>query len=64
MEAIEYREIVITCEACGSVKRFAVHSEEDCDRMFENFECENRCGRNLYSFITVGTLKLVEQEEQ
>jgi RNase P subunit RPR2 len=63
MEAIEYREIVITCETCGNVRRFPVHSEDDCHRIFQKFECENKCGRNLYSFITVGTLKLVEEEE-
>lgn len=63
MEAIEYREIVVTCEACGSVKRFPVKSEDDCDQIFDNYECENKCGRNLYSFISVGTLRFAEEGE-
>jgi len=54
---IELKELIITCEACGNVKHFAVTSEADCNRIFQNFRCENNCSRNLYSFITVGTLK-------
>jgi len=51
------KELIITCEACGNVKHFNVTTEADCNRIFQNFRCENNCGRNLYSFITVGTLK-------
>jgi hypothetical protein len=54
---IELKELIITCEACGNVKHFSVTNDADCNRIFQNFRCENNCGRNLYSFITVGTLK-------
>jgi hypothetical protein len=57
MERIEVRDLIVTCEACGNVKKFVVHDEAECDRIFQNFTCENACGRNLYSFITVGTLR-------
>jgi hypothetical protein len=53
---IEYTELIITCEACGNVKRFTVTRQEECERIFREFHCENSCGRNLYSFITLGTL--------
>jgi hypothetical protein len=39
------------------VKKFTVESEAECERIFQDFTCENDCGRNLYSYITVGTLK-------
>jgi hypothetical protein len=54
---IEYTRLIITCESCGSVRRFVVHTQEESKRLFKEFDCENSCGRNLYSFITVGTLK-------
>jgi len=56
MKNIKITEMIITCESCGNVKRFHVDSQDDCDRIFKNFRCENNCGRNLYSFITVGSL--------
>ena len=56
METIDIKEFIITCEACGNVKKFTVKNELDSQRIFEQFSCENKCGRNLYSFITVGTL--------
>ena len=56
MQDIEYTQLIITCEACGNVKRFTVTSQEECERIFREFHCENSCGRNLYSFITLGTL--------
>lgn len=56
-EGIEYTQLIITCEACGNVKRFVVHTQSESERLFREFHCENSCGRNLYSFITVGTLK-------
>ena len=55
--SIVLNEMIITCEACGNVKHYRVSSEADCDRIFSNFHCENNCGRNLYSFITVGKVK-------
>jgi len=57
MELIEVNELIITCEACGNVKKFIVKNEKDSQLIFNNFQCENKCGKNLYSFITVGTLK-------
>jgi len=56
MQKVNVYEMIITCESCGNVKRFQVHSQEDCDRIFRNFHCENNCGRNLLSFISVGSL--------
>jgi len=56
MEDIKVNELIVTCEACGSVKKFIVKNEEDSDRIFKDFVCENDCGKNLYSFIMVGKL--------
>ncbi len=56
MEKVNVYEMIITCESCGNVKRYRVHTQDDCDRLFKNFQCENNCGRNLLSFITVGSL--------
>lgn len=58
---IAYTQLIITCEACGNVKRYMVRSKEECDRIFREFRCENGCGRNLYSFITLGTLHRAEE---
>jgi hypothetical protein len=57
MEIVEIKELIITCEACGNVKKFPVRNEKDSERIFKEFICENNCGKNLYSFITVGTLR-------
>ena len=54
---IEYSQMIITCEACGNVKRFVVRDQAESQRLFNEFHCENNCGRNLYSFITLGTLR-------
>ena len=56
MADIQIKELIITCEACGSVKKFTVKNEKDSESIFEEYSCENNCGRNLYSFITVGLL--------
>ena len=56
MDTIEVKELIITCEACGNVRKFEVKSEKDSEAIFRNYKCENNCGKNLYSFITVGTL--------
>lgn len=64
MESLTVTELIITCEACGNVKKFYVKSEEESERIFGNFHCENKCGRNLYSFITVGTLNRTHSPEQ
>ena len=60
MEYVQVKELIITCEACGNVKKFRVKDEKDSERIFGNFVCENNCGKNLYSFITVGTLRRVD----
>ncbi len=62
METVEVKELIITCEACGNVKKFIVKDEGESQRIFDEFKCENSCGRNLYSFITVGTLKVVDRD--
>lgn len=56
MQGVQYTELIIACEACGSVKRFTVKNHEDAEKLFRDFQCENGCGRNLYSFISLGTL--------
>lgn len=56
MQNIKVKELIITCESCGNVKKFHITAQDDCDEIFRNFKCENNCGRNLYSFITVGTV--------
>ena len=56
MQDIRIKELIITCESCGNVKKYRVTAQDDCDEIFHNFKCENNCGRNLYSFITVGTV--------
>ncbi len=57
MQNILINELIITCESCGNVKKFRVSTQDDCEKIFHNFKCENNCGRHLYSFITVGTVK-------
>ncbi len=57
MADVTYKELVITCEACHTIKKFPVSSYEECLKIFDNYQCPNGCGRNLYSFFTVGQLK-------
>ena len=57
MEGIEVTELIITCEACGNVRKFVVKDEQDSERIFKDYRCESKCGKNLYSFITVGKLR-------
>ena len=57
MDHIRINELIISCESCGTVKKFKVNSQADCDKIFHNFRCENNCGRSLYSFIEVGTIE-------
>lgn len=56
MEKISFTELIITCEACGSVTKYDVKNQADAESIFKSFQCENGCGRNLYSFITLGTI--------
>ena len=62
MKNIKVTEMIITCESCGNVKRFRVGSQADSEAIFKNFHCENNCDRNLYSFITVGSVARDEYE--
>jgi hypothetical protein len=57
MTEVTYRELVITCEACNTVKKFPVTNYDECLKIFSDYTCPNGCGRNLYSFFTVGRLK-------
>jgi hypothetical protein len=57
MEDIHYREMVIVCEACHTVQKLPVEKYDDCLDLFHAYNCPNGCGRNLYSFFTVGQLK-------
>ena len=56
MSGIDMKQLIITCEACGNVKRYTVTSQAESDQIFREFQCENECGRNLYSYITLGVL--------
>jgi len=64
MNEISVSELIITCEACGNVKKFYVKNEEESNDIFHNFRCENKCGRNLYSFITIGMLNRIGDTAQ
>ena len=64
MKSVKISELIITCESCGNVKRFTVSTQVDCEKLFKNFKCENNCGRNLYSFITVGKVERTEMPMQ
>ncbi len=64
MDTVLVNELIITCEACGNAKKFYVKNEQESENIFKNFTCENNCGRNLYSFITVGTLNRDKNLEQ
>ncbi|MCJ7811826.1 hypothetical protein MUP95_00715 [bacterium] len=57
MTKISYQEVVITCEACNTVKKFPVQEYDECLAIFHEYHCPNGCGRNLYSFFTVGKIE-------
>lgn len=57
LQEITYKELVITCEVCRTVKKFSVKDYDECLNIFQDYQCQNGCGRNLYSFFTVGILK-------
>jgi len=59
MDDVVYQELTITCEACQTVKKFSVSEYNDCLRIFKEYKCPNGCGRNMYSFFTVGRLKKI-----
>jgi hypothetical protein len=56
MANIVYQEMVISCEACNTVKKFSVKSEKECENLFQKYHCPNGCGRNMYSYFSVGRL--------
>ena len=56
MAQVSYKELVITCEACQTIKKFEVEDYDECLRIFNDYQCPSGCGRNLYSFFTVGRL--------
>ena len=51
MFSIQFNEIIIGCEVCGEVRRYQVQSQQECDKIYKELKCENKCGRNLYGFI-------------
>lgn len=57
MTPIKLKEMIITCESCGNVKRFHVKSQLDCENIFKTFKCENNCDRAFFSYISVGLLE-------
>jgi len=57
MAEISFQELVITCEACNTVQKFPVRDYAECEKIFKGYQCPNGCGRNLYSFFTVGHLQ-------
>ncbi|KAA3658766.1 MAG: hypothetical protein DWQ10_10455 [Calditrichaeota bacterium] len=61
MEEIRYNEFIITCEACGNVKKFTVEKSDDTENLFQKYQCENGCGRNMLSFIKLGLLRIGEK---
>ncbi|MBN2417009.1 hypothetical protein JXO52_14300 [bacterium] len=57
MVEAEYHELVITCEKCETVKRIKVKTYDECLEQFRLYRCPNGCGRNMYSYFTVGRFK-------
>jgi len=56
MAHIVFQEMVISCEACNTVKKFSVKTDIECEEIFKNYHCSNGCGRNMYSYFSVGRL--------
>ncbi len=56
MKSVDYQEVIITCEACKTVRKFPVSDYDQCLDIFHQYQCPNGCGRNLYSFFSVGRL--------
>jgi len=61
MNEVLYTDLIIACESCGEVKKFTVANQSNADDLFRDYRCPNGCGRQLYSFITLGTLKFPEE---
>ena len=57
MVDVVYTELIITCEACHTVKKFKAETYEECMDIFREYQCPNGCARNLYSFIAIGKLQ-------
>ena len=58
MPGIQYQELVITCEACDTVEKYRVSEYDECLSLFREYQCPNGCGKNLYSFFTVGLIEI------
>jgi len=57
MQEVVYQEVVITCEACGTVTKRPVKNYDECLKEFHSFQCPNGCGHNLCSFMTIGRIR-------
>jgi len=57
MTQVVYQEMVISCEACNTVKKYSVKTDQECEHLFKNYHCPNGCGRNMYSYFSVGHIK-------
>ena len=57
MVRVVYQELVISCEACNTVKKYAVKTDQECEQLFKKYHCPNGCGRNMYSYFSVGRIK-------
>lgn len=51
-------QLIITCENCGHVERFEVHSETESEKIIKNFTCPGQCSPKLYSYFTIGQISI------
>ena len=51
---IRYKKLIITCEGCGKIVHYDIQQDADIKKIFEDFQCPNKCGRNFYAFISIG----------
>ncbi|OQX58277.1 hypothetical protein B5M50_04600 [candidate division KSB1 bacterium 4484_219] len=59
-----YKKLIITCEGCGKVVYYTVEKDTDVEKIFENFQCPNKCGKNLYAFISIGEFSKAPDEKK
>ncbi|MBD3386169.1 hypothetical protein GF407_14765 [candidate division KSB1 bacterium] len=50
--------LIVTCEACSTVNRYRIHSEEEAEHILSNFKCENKCDSSFCSYILIGKINL------
>ena len=55
-DGVKSQKMIITCEVCKKAFHYDVVHEEDVEVIFSNFQCDEKCDRNFYSYITVGRL--------